>query len=205
MEGSFTPVASLTKVTATPVTGGAAYTATIAFPGTYRFRALPLGTYSLQFEPVAGYVTPAPQTLAVQTSGAPVIRTLHVLTERAALMTAVKWRVTTNLTLNTTNGTTVDGLATAASCAKDNTLQFMPDGEFIIDQGPLKCAASDPQITKLTWALEQDETYIRFKLPTGATSYLKMIQVTATKVHMLERYTEQNQQFEHTLIYSAIP
>jgi hypothetical protein len=202
VEASFTPVSALTKVTATPVGGGTAYVAILSTPGIYRFTALPVGNYMLQYVPAAGYAAPAPQPLTVQASIIPGVPEVIVLTERAALLTAVKWKATANTTLNKTKGTTTDNLAALPACQLDNFFQFQANNSLNLDEGPSKCAPADAQVIKYTWALEKNETQLRF-LQGGGSSLGDVVQLTATAMQLRNTYFLDNQELVQTITYAA--
>jgi len=47
-------------------------------------------------------------------------------------------------------------------CEKDNLLTFKSDGTGILDEGPTKCDAGNPQTAAFTWSLKNEETIINF-------------------------------------------
>ena len=48
------------------------------------------------------------------------------------------------------------------ACQTDNTLTFTATGSGTVDEGPSKCAMTDPQTIPFTWTFENNETIINF-------------------------------------------
>ncbi|MCB2380463.1 carboxypeptidase-like regulatory domain-containing protein [Hymenobacter sp. BT635] len=200
--GTFSPATALTKITATPVGGGTEYVATMTVTGTYRFQSLPLGKYELKFVPVAGYAAPPSQVLTVEASSAPKTQDVTVLTERTALLTGIRWKVTSNISLNVTTGTSLDFLAADPACARDNFLRFNADNTLSVDEGVVKCSASGPQVFSYGWALEKNETQLRYSYTDRPSTLLEIVELTATSVHLRDVSTSGGYTYVHTITYA---
>ena len=72
------------------------------------------------------------------------------------------------------------------SCEIDNLITFKKDGTGIIDEGPTKCDAGDPQTTAFTWTFTNNETTINFPSAvfTGLTGDVKLVTLTSAKLQL---------------------
>jgi Lipocalin-like domain len=62
------------------------------------------------------------------------------------------------------NGVTVtDYFAQLPACLKDGTTKFVATGTYADDEGPSKCASSDPQTIQGTWVFNPSETVLTMK------------------------------------------
>ena len=68
------------------------------------------------------------------------------------------------------NGET-DYFATWSSCSKDDIFRFEKGGVFIYDEGPSKCATTDPQTTNGTWALLNGDKQLFVTFNNSPTTY----------------------------------
>ncbi|MBC6991985.1 MULTISPECIES: hypothetical protein [Hymenobacter] len=98
-------------------------------------------------------------------------------------LVARSWRVSADVTVTTQNGTTttVDNYAVYPACAKDDFIQFKDDKTMIVDEGPTKCAASDPQRQTGVWSWNSDQTIMTMTDPTfsGRGTYSGPIDLNA--------------------------
>jgi Lipocalin-like domain len=74
-----------------------------------------------------------------------------------AILTSGKWK----LTAQTTDGK--DSYSSIDACDKDNTETYSTDGKVTVDQGAVKCDATDPQVQVYTYALSADNKIINIK------------------------------------------
>ncbi|MCB2379044.1 carboxypeptidase-like regulatory domain-containing protein [Hymenobacter sp. BT635] len=199
--GFFSPATALTKITATPVGGGTEYVATINATGTYRFQGLPLGKYDIKFVPATGYAAPTPKALTTVASSISIIQDITVLTVRTALLTGIKWKVTSNVSVNLETGVTVDYLAMDPACTRDNFLQFNADNTLSVDEGVVKCSASGPQVFSYGWAFEKNETQLRYSYPDQSSTLGDIVELTATSVH-LRKDLGPGQTYYQTITYA---
>ena len=82
--GQATPAAALTSVTATPIGGSTAYTATLNPTGAYAFASLPVGTYTIAYVAASGYVNPPAQPVTVTANNTSTLPVLTVLAQAGA-------------------------------------------------------------------------------------------------------------------------
>lgn len=73
---------------------------------------------------------------------------------------------------------------TLTNCETDFILTFKSDKTGILDEGPTKCVASDPQSTPFTWELNADNTEINFSanIIPGFGGATRIIELSATKM-----------------------
>ncbi|GAA4378667.1 hypothetical protein [Hymenobacter koreensis] len=79
---------------------------------------------------------------------------------KTEMITAKSWRVTADKSSISGNGqsSTSDDYATYQACEKDNFLKFMTDKKVEFNEGPTKCAQSDPQTEIGAWDFNSDQT-----------------------------------------------
>jgi|GEM_PF-2145202 len=200
--GTFAPANSLLSVTATGVGGGASFTATLNAAGTYSFDTLPVGNYTLSFVAAPGYAAPVAQTVSVSSSGT-TVTPVNVLTTREMLLMTPRWEMTRNISENTTLGTSADVLTNNPACSRDGFTRFNSNNVYVIDEGPTKCAATDPQTESGTWAFELNETKFRMRNAMGGSSYFNILQLTATTFQIEARFVYQGQNYVVTTTYTA--
>lgn len=95
-------------------------------------------------------VTPAP-------TPAPVLTKKELLTGKYWKLTAM----TVTPAYEVSPGVFVtDYYSTLQGCAKDNITFYTSNGDYIINEGPTKCQASDPQTVSGTWNFNVPETTI---------------------------------------------
>ena len=72
---------------------------------------------------------------------------------------------------------------TLAACETDNTITFKSDNTGMIDEGPTKCNASNPQSVPFNWTLKNNNTEISFStaLFAGLNGDLKIVELNANK------------------------
>jgi hypothetical protein len=89
----------------------------------------------------------------------------------------------------------VDVSSALQACQKDNTLQFTATsstgGTGVLDEGPTKCNAGDPQSTPYTWSLQSAETQLIISTPlfSGGSSTFTLVSVTATQLIVSQMIT----------------
>lgn len=69
------------------------------------------------------------------------------------------------------NGVSFLSYSDLASCFKDDLTKFLDDMTGIIDEGPTKCDAGDPQQSAFTWTLVTSETQLRIEDAGEVTVY----------------------------------
>ena len=98
---------------------------------------------------------------------------------KTELLTTGTWKITAVVSDNDGNGTyETDDFATFSPCYTDNFWSFTIPSIVILDEGPTKCAPSDPQTENGTWQLTQNETHLminadEWKLEELTTSTLR--------------------------------
>ena len=85
--------------------------------------------------------------------------------------------------LDLDNNGTIDSPLPAGvlqSCDTDGSITFKADGTGVVDEGPTKCNASNPQTVNFTWSLKNNDSIINFSgvLFGGLTGDVKLISVT---------------------------
>jgi hypothetical protein len=77
------------------------------------------------------------------------------------------------------------------TCQKDNILTFASNGTGILDEGPTKCNASDPQQTPFTWSFLSSETILHVStvLFTGGSSDFNIVTLTETQFVISQNIT----------------
>jgi hypothetical protein len=91
---------------------------------------------------------------------------------RTDLLTTPRWRITAEtetITLTQPGGspapTVFDRYAGRTACERDNFHKFNADRTWVIDEGPSKCLANDPQIGSSTWDFNGDQTKLLVPSP----------------------------------------
>jgi hypothetical protein len=85
------------------------------------------------------------------------------------------------------------GGGTVQTCDKDNLMIMKLDSSVIMDEGPTKCDAMDPQITDGgKWNFQDNETRINFSSfpmdPTGEPRIMDIEELTTTKLNLNMTY-----------------
>ncbi len=76
-------------------------------------------------------------------------------------------------------------------CDTDNILTFKSDSTGIVDEGPTKCDAANPQSTAFTWSFKNNETEINFSTAIfpGIGGDAKIIELTDLKLTLSQQVT----------------
>lgn len=69
------------------------------------------------------------------------------------------------------NGVNLITYSDVQACAKDNLTKFLDDLTGILDEGPTKCDAGDPQQSAFTWTLVTNDTQLRIEDAGEVTVY----------------------------------
>jgi hypothetical protein len=102
-------------------------------------------------------------------------------------LTTGTWKLTGYMTDYDKDGTyEEDSYAILAGCEKDNIYTFQPDGTEIVDEGPTKCIANNPQTRTFTWSFNDNQK----ELQLGTSTY-QIEELTATTLR-LKRTTSYN-------------
>lgn len=77
------------------------------------------------------------------------------------------------------------------ACQKDNILTFASNGTGIVDEGPLKCNAGDPQTNPFTWNFLNNETqlFISATLFSGGSSTFNIVTLSETQLVVSQNIT----------------
>lgn len=77
------------------------------------------------------------------------------------------------------------------TCQKDNILTFAAAGTGILDEGPTKCNAGDPQTNSFTWNFQTNETvlFISATLFTGGSSTFNLVTLSETQLIVSQNVT----------------
>lgn len=86
---------------------------------------------------------------------------------------------------------TLDVSNMVQACQKDNIADFNTNGTGVLDEGPTKCAAGDPQTSNYTWAFQSSETQLFISTPlfTGGSSLFTLVDLTATQLVVSQNIT----------------
>ena len=102
-------------------------------------------------------------------------------------LTTGTWKLTGYMTDYDKDGTyEEDSYAILAGCEKDNIYTFQADGTEIVDEGPTKCIANNPQTRTFTWSFNDNQK----ELQLGTSTY-HIEELTATTLR-LKRTTSYN-------------
>lgn len=69
------------------------------------------------------------------------------------------------------NGESIITYSSLEQCLKDDLTKFLDDWTGIIDEGPTKCDAGDPQQSAFTWTLVTNDTQLRIENGGEVTVY----------------------------------
>lgn len=83
---------------------------------------------------------------------------------RLELITQKAWRVE-SISVDLGKDGTIDNTIPQLGCETDNLYTFNPDGTGKMDEGELKCEATDPQSSLFTWALISDDKMVSGNIP----------------------------------------
>ena len=106
------------------------------------------------------------------------------------LLSGPKWQLVSNSSLvNLPGFTPVDNYASLPPCSKDDFLQFKAGNAYAYNEGPTKCAPSDPQEQLGLWFLGSFGTQLTVTTPDGlSTSYtIDQLTVSSLKMHSVEQ------------------
>lgn len=112
---------------------------------------------------------------------------------KTALITASTWKYdNAGIDING-DGTSDSPLPSTVltSCTTDNLITFKSDKSGSVDEGPTKCATTDPQTTPFNWELTNNETEMTFSTAifTGLDGSVKILELTATKFRFSKQVT----------------
>lgn len=179
LTGQFTPIGGVSSATAT-ATGGTSYPATIdAATGQYSFTNLPVGSYTVAYVVAPGLAAPATQPATVTTNTTTNLPILNLPVTRTFLLTSRNWRITG--ATGTSGSQTIDFYPNIPACQRDNFFRFNFNKTYIVDEGPTKCSASDPQTSTSTWDFASNET--KLVLGPQSTTY-DILQLTSTTLQI---------------------
>ena len=65
-----------------------------------------------------------------------------------------RWMLTAQVT-TASDGEVTDDFLTKPNCEKDNTFEFVQNGNYITDEGPTKCSPADPQQSVDAWSINR--------------------------------------------------
>ncbi|MHA4845097.1 lipocalin family protein [Flavitalea antarctica] len=70
------------------------------------------------------------------------------------------------------------------ACERDNLITFKADNTGTVDEGPTKCASSDPQSTGFLWTFKTNETVINFPtaILAGVDGDVTIVSLTETSL-----------------------
>lgn len=104
---------------------------------------------------------------------------------KTQLITQSTWR----FSAATVGGADVSAFLQA--CQKDNILTFASNGTGIVDEGPLKCNAGDPQTNPFTWNFLNNETqlFISATLFSGGSSTFNIVTLSETQLVVSQNIT----------------
>ncbi len=104
---------------------------------------------------------------------------------KTQLITQSTWR----FSAATVGGSDVSAFIQA--CQKDNILTFASNGTGIVDEGPLKCNAGDPQTNPFTWNFLNNETqlFISATLFSGGSSTFNIVTLSETQLVVSQNIT----------------
>ncbi|MBS1774755.1 MAG: lipocalin family protein [Bacteroidetes bacterium] len=100
------------------------------------------------------------------------------------------YRAYTERTHGTGFDSTVDQFAKWMPCVKDNYLNFNANGTFTMNEGPLKCDTSDPQIQTGTWMLINNDSKLVTAMPPSATpDTITILSLDGSTMRLFDSYT----------------
>lgn len=89
---------------------------------------------------------------------------------KTALLTSKDWVMTSKQYKKISDAMWTDAYSQLSPCDKDDRLALTASGSYEVNEGPSKCAASDPFIIETgTWKFAQNESLLIFT-KTGGTS-----------------------------------
>jgi hypothetical protein len=179
--GQVSPANALASVTATPVGGGTAYTATISSSGSYAFVSLPVGNYTIVYTAAAGFINPAAQTASVTVNSTFTLPAVSPQGTRLTLLTDKNWIITAATISPGVNigGTIItDFYGQYQPCDKDDFIRFERPSVFKSDEGATKCNMTSPQTTTGTWVFNSDQTIVTVTEQGGAPVSINILELT---------------------------
>ena len=89
--------------------------------------------------------------------------------------------------LDLDNNGTIDSQVPAGmlqSCDTDGTISFNSGGTGVLDEGPTKCNAANPQSVPFTWSFKNNESIINLSNAVfgGLTGDIKMLSITDSQL-----------------------
>jgi hypothetical protein len=122
---------------------------------------------------------------------------------RTQLLSKAAWKLdTSGIDLDKDGGIdAVPGFTvTIPACQKDNTYLFNKDSTGVLDEGPTKCNASDPQSTVFTWYLSNNQTVLNGTINASfGSGSLGVFSMTDTKMVLYKDTSYQGQKFWYIL------
>lgn len=72
------------------------------------------------------------------------------------------------------------------SCSSDNTLTFASTGTGVINEGTIKCTATDPQTISISWSFSNNETELNLAGPAvaGVGGRFKILALTSIQLSL---------------------
>lgn len=95
---------------------------------------------------------------------------------------------------------------TIAPCQTDNVLTFATNGTGMVDEGPTKCNAGDPQTTAFNWNFLNNETVLNIStsILAGIGGEFKIIALTKTEMKLSKSITIPSSPSPVTVIVSFV-
>jgi hypothetical protein len=87
------------------------------------------------------------------------------------------------------------------ACSKDDTYSFHTDFTGIVDEGPTKCDASDPQSTPVEWLFKNNETVLQIKQDIIALDFT-IVELTETTLKVTYSQTDSGVTVTQTITYT---
>ena len=124
---------------------------------------------------------------------------------KTELLTAKSWKVTGDVTVETTNGktTTTDNFATASACEKDNFVKFSGDKKAVFDEGANKCQGANQTETGI-WDFNSDQTKLTLGAPgTSMVGQFDVVELSATTLKLSQSDTYNGTTEVETVTFTA--
>ena len=104
---------------------------------------------------------------------------------KTELITKTSWK----FSKATVGGADVTALLEA--CQKDNVAVFISGGTGTVDEGAMKCTASDPQVVAFTWSFQSNETTLSLSatLFTGGSNLYNIVNLTESELTVSQDVT----------------
>jgi len=99
-----------------------------------------------------------------------------------SLVTQTSWRYdTSGIDLNKDGTVDVGGDSLIATCEKDDIYTFKSDSTGTIDEGTVKCNASDPQTIPFKWSINSTQTVLTASAPPLLNGSINIFSLTSAK------------------------